>query len=98
MTNSLSAALRSYTGRGVSSFPRRDPEEVQRAAGSTDADQLLVEIEKLLNEMGELQPDWNSHSLGSATTWAEGEMRARHPELDGDALATLAWSWSYDQK
>jgi hypothetical protein len=90
MTNSLAAALRSYTGRGTSPFPRRDPRAV--------AGPVLAEIERLMNEMNELEPDWTSHSLASATAWAEAEMRARHPKLDDDALASLAWCWSYDRK
>lgn len=90
MTKPITAALRSYTGRGASPFPRRD-------AGAV-ASPLLADVEKLLAEMNELEPDWTSHSLGSATAWAEAEMRARHPELEDDALATLAWAWSYSRK
>ena len=91
MTKSVTAALRSYTGRGASPFPRCDPDAVATPL-------LLLEVERLVNEMNELEPEWDLHSLTSATAWAEAEMKARHPELDEDALATLAWSWSYDRK
>jgi hypothetical protein len=88
--NSLTAALRSYTGRDTSPVPLRQPGAVAKA--------LLAEVERLVNEMGQIEPDPNLHSLVSALAWAEAEMKARHPELEEDALATLAWSWSYDWK
>jgi hypothetical protein len=95
MSDPLSTALRLYTGRGVSAHPRQD-----RAAvlGSAVCRPFLTEIEQLLDEVGELRPDWNGHSLASASEWAKAEIKARHPELADDALDTLAWSFSYDHK
>ena len=90
MTNPLTAALRLYTGRGTSPFPRRNPDAVTGP--------LLAEVERLVSELSALEPDWNSHSLATATTWAKAEMKERHPELDEEALASLAWVWSYDRR
>lgn len=98
MTNELAAALRAYTGRDVLPFPQRDREAVMRQVDSVRGASLLAEVEQLFAELLELEPAWSSHSLASATARAKAGLRVRHPELDEDALATLAWAWSYDRR
>jgi hypothetical protein len=90
--NHLSAALRLYTGRGVSAFPLRSPEAL------LGEPELLMTVEGMLVELGGLEPDWHRYDLVSATQWAQGEMKTRHPDLDEDAVETLGWVFSYDWK
>jgi len=90
----LSAALKLYFAEDASSFPTQNPHAVETAFGST----VLSRIEALAAEVGSLKPDWNNHTLASATKWAEGEMKRRHTDLDDGGAATLGWPFSYWNK
>lgn len=90
----LSRALKLYLGRPASPFPSANPEEVRQAFN----DKMVAEVSSLLNEVSALEVDWKSHTLVSATKWAEAEMRSRHSHLGDEALADLGWAFSYSNK
>lgn len=92
--NDMSRALQLYLGRGRSSFPCARADRVREVFD----DAMLEEISRLVKEMDGLPVDWQTHSLISATTWAEAEIRRRHPELDDEAIADLGWAFSYWHK
>lgn len=87
----VSRALSLYLGRSVSPFPCSRPDDVRSGFG----DGMVEKVDRLLNEVGALEVDWKSHSLQSATVWAEAEMRQRHPNLTEAAIADLGWAFSY---
>ncbi|MEH6660809.1 MAG: hypothetical protein V7679_04085 [Parasphingorhabdus sp.] len=94
----LTQALSLYLESATSSWPRCNPEAVINAFGQETGEALNDEIGELLKDLGELQPNWQEHSLQSATKWAEVEILRQHPHLDREATANLGWAFSYWHK
>ena len=84
-------ALALYLGRPASAYQRAQPSKVRNAYG----DDMAKRIIELMEELGALAPDWQTHTLQSATLWAEAEMRRRHPSLNDAAIDDLGWAFSY---
>ena len=91
MDEDLSNAVRLYLGYHSAAFPHAYESAVTERYGSD----LLIRVESIVRDAGDLQPDWALHSLLSAKEWAEAELKRRHPELDDAAVSALGWAFSY---
>ena len=91
MNNELSSAVLLYLGYGYASFPKEDSSAVRARFGSD----LLGRVEAMVREAGELEPEWEKHSLLSATDWAETEVRRRYASLNDAAVSALGRPFSH---
>lgn len=92
----INIALPIYLGAGRSLYPSENIEYLIERFGRELAYEIQPEIDAILYELSELQPDWKLHkSLKSATDWAGNKMRLKHPELNDAAVNALkeAFSW-----
>jgi hypothetical protein len=94
-----SQAVVLYTSSGRSPFPRSDPEAVRNMPVANAAD-LVGYVEALLRDVFDTFPlSWQGphDNLDPAQAVAEVAkiLIERHPELDPEAAAALAWVWSY---
>ncbi len=94
-SNLLSAAVTRFLGYGLSTFPDEDPARLVEAFGTKTATQLESDVTMLLEEFGQLKPDWSTHSLVTAGAWAKDNMRRSHPELSQEALDALEWAFTW---
>jgi hypothetical protein len=95
MDDVLSRAVQLYLGYGSASYPQEDAAAVTEEFGAERGAQILWRAQSVIRDAGDLRPDWKTHSLGSAKEWAEGEMKARYPDLTNGALSALGWAFSY---
>jgi hypothetical protein len=93
-----SEAMILFLGRGISPYPKRDPERLTERFGNGDGFDLIRYVQSVLDEMYDVQPDWSQGDLASETDKALNRVRTNHPELSDDALAALRWSFSWDWK
>lgn len=68
------------------------------AFGPDQGAKLNAQIDTLFCEIDALKPDWQEHSLQSATRWVEAEMARMHPGLEVEAIACLGWAFSFSNK
>ena len=93
--NTLSAALPLYVGYGLTGFPKEDGSRLVEVFGPELGSQLETEIKQLLVELDQLKPDWDAHTLVSASKWASASLRHKYPGLDQTAVASLEWVFSW---
>jgi hypothetical protein len=93
-----SEALILFLGLGITPHPKRDPERVLAKFGDGVGLDLVAYSQAVLTELYNEQPDWNTENLAEATERAVDKVRASHPELSGDAIEALRWSYSWDWK
>jgi hypothetical protein len=85
-------------GRGISPYPKRDPERLTQRFGEELGLDLVQYSEAVLAELYAEPPDWSTDDLKSATENAVQRIRSGHPELSDEALSALGWSFSWDWK
>jgi hypothetical protein len=93
-----SQAVILFSGKGLSPYPKWDPERVTEHFGEEVGLDLVQYVESLLDELYGVQPDWSEGDLVFVTNKAVDRIRKGHPELSEDALAVLGWSFSFDWK
>lgn len=94
----ISRALVAYLGFKTHSFPQHSDTAVAALFPRQDAEALAMAVRRVLEDLRELQPDWDEQDLLQATQWARDSMHQKHPELNDVALDALAWSFSYGWK
>lgn len=92
-----SKAVILYLSVGRSSYPKKDPEALDREFGPEGA-ALRRYVKELLAEMYAIPIDWQAHSYQSGIDAVKAEMHVRHPELSEDAIQALRWDLSYQWK
>lgn len=91
----LNQAISLYLGKGVSPYPKEDSAPVLNKFGKKRGQELVIEIEFLLGELKNIEPDWPKHSLGSGTEWAIAKLREGHPQINSKGAAALDWVYSW---
>lgn len=88
-------AIQRWSGRSISSFPRRDESCVRN----------LPEGEKLLSIVKQLEADfykedttWNNPSLQDAGALAKARFRQLYPNAAMEIADILEWCYTYDFK
>ncbi len=97
MNPELSEAVLVYLGSGTASWPQADTDGVVQRFGER-ATQLNQQIDTILSEAGQFQPNWNETGLMAGSHLLETHLRARRPELSDEAIKAVAWAWSYWNK
>lgn len=95
MTTVVNEGIPLYLGYGVTSYPKEDASRLVQKYGTKVALEIEKEVQSLLTELEQLQPDWNKHTLVSGSKWAVAELRRIHPELDDHAADALEWVYSW---
>jgi hypothetical protein len=78
--------------------PHADLDAVVRILGGGAAERLGPLLKQLVAEAVSWPVDWSLHDLGSASRLVEEGMAGRHPELSSEAIAALAWEFSYSNR
>jgi hypothetical protein len=94
--NELSRAVVAYIGRGEEKFPRARAEKLVELFGK-DAPELESDVRALIRDM-DGSVGTSSADPGEAFRAVKADYAARHPELTDDAVAALAWKWSWDNR
>jgi hypothetical protein len=92
----INQALALFTGYGRSRFPRARTADVAGVFGDAAAAQLRDRILALYEELKRpLAERVGRAGRKSVMERAVEELRLRHPELDEEGLAVLAWAYSF---
>ncbi len=94
----VSAAIVAWTGKGVSSHPRRDERRVIAALGEKRASAVLPVVFELEREFYESDARHTTADLAMMGDVAAERFRRAHPELSDEALAALTWCYTFDHK
>ncbi len=94
----LSRATLLFLGWKIAPFPDHDESRVIKHYGHADGHILVANVCSILSDLMEIVPDWDGHDLGKATTRAIRQIARKYPALNGDVLAALAWTYSYNWK
>ncbi len=92
--NELSQAVVAYIGRGEEKFPRARTEKLVEYFGAA-APELEADVKALIRDVDGMVVS-ASTDPGEAFRLVKSECAKRHPELTEDAVAALAWKWSWD--
>ncbi|MDO7837514.1 hypothetical protein Q4610_20960 [Sphingobium sp. HBC34] len=84
-----------YIGWEIASFPQEDEARVLDRFGPTLGPALVVRVQALLEELQAIQPNWDQHTLVSASNWAVKQLKQKHPQLDEAATSALEWIYSW---
>ena len=90
-----SDALVLYLGGGRLPYPQRSPEVLVETYGLQEGSDLVSYGAGIVDELSEVQPDWDAEDLIAATERAVGIVASRHPELDDRALKLLRAMYSF---
>jgi hypothetical protein len=91
----INTAIPLYIGYGIAPYPKEDISRLVSEFGSDVAQQLEAKVKQLLDELNQIKPDWNSHSLQSGAKWASEQLKRKYPELDPTSIAALEWAFSW---
>ncbi|MGD9796398.1 MAG: hypothetical protein AB7V43_23275 [Acidimicrobiia bacterium] len=97
----MSRAIVAWTGYDASiefGRPDRDPARLVKAFGETAAFDLLPIISALEEEFYASTAYNTVAGFREMAEQAANEFRGRHPELSDEAVAALAWCYSFDWK
>jgi len=99
LTNdAFNEAIILFIGHGINPYPQEDGSRLLNKFGPILGPGLEVKVKKLLKEVDEFKPNWNTQSLVSAGKWAVDEIQKKHPELNQDALDAIFWTYTYGYK
>jgi len=87
-----------WTGHGHSSAPTRDENRLVSEFGPELAANLVPLVRGLEDDFYRSDANLTAPDLGAMAAEASEEFRALHPELSDDAVAALAWCYTYDYK
>jgi hypothetical protein len=91
----LSRAIVAYVQKGSAPSPQSDRSAAAAMFDAHDAENGVRDVEKLLGEALDMPVDWHGKSLGDAGREVAAKMGARHPSLSPEALAALAWAFTF---
>lgn len=91
----INSAVVLFTGFGARSFPHEDADVVREGLPTENAENALKDVEALMAELGSYKPNWDNHTLVSASEWAADQMQSAHPELDAKSIGALKWIFSF---
>lgn len=95
---SASRAVVIWTGYGHSSWPARDENRLVLEFGPELAADLVPRVRRLEVDFYRSDAYLTAPDLGTMAAEASEAFRALHPEISDDAVAALAWCYTYDYK
>jgi hypothetical protein len=90
----LNEAVGLYLGYGISPYPREDASCLAERFGPQEGALLSRQVGELLKELGEVEVDWDQHSLVTGSESAVEQFLAKHPDLTPSAKV-LEWAYSW---
>ena len=94
----LSVAVVVWTGWGETAWPARDEARLVHQYGTDGAARLMPEIRKLEPDFYASDARFVAADLKAMGDVAAADFRRMHPEISEDAVAALAWCYSFDYK
>jgi hypothetical protein len=94
---SISAAIVAWTGYGQFAWPQRDESRVVAKFGN-NAVGLMPHVMALDEDFYSSTANHTVSDLNAMAQQAASEFRERHPEVSSEAIAALAWCYSFDFK
>lgn len=91
----LNDAIQLYVGIGTSQFPKEDDVKVIDQFGAEAAQPLVAGVRSVIDDLQKVQPDWERHTLVSASHWAVEQVSMNHPELTEKSKVALEWLYSW---
>jgi hypothetical protein len=93
--NDLNHAIALYVGWNVSLYPNEDEIRVLSHFGEVEGTKLVERVRLILEELQQIQPNWEEHDLVSASKCAVESLASRHSTLNDEARAALEWIYSW---
>ena len=94
----ISKALIVWLGYGELPWPATSEQRLQDHFGSEVATRLLPTVVSLFEEFYDSDASRFASDLESMAAMASAPFAERHPDLTEEAVAALAWSYTYDFK
>jgi len=94
----LSEVVVVWTGWGETAWPARDEERVAHRFGGASAAELMPEVRKLVDNFYASDARFVVADLKAMGDAAAADFRRLHPDITYDAVAALAWCYSFDYK
>lgn len=91
----LNDAIAVYVGHGVISYPNEDAARVVNRFGKPRGQELVESVRSLLSELDAIKPTWDKNDLATTSRLAVDQLALRHPGLNNEAKAALAWIYSW---
>lgn len=91
----ISSSLIEYLGYGRLTYPRED---MCRALIGVEEDlkkNIADEIEKIMTDANQMQPDWENHDLFSGCKWISEKIGDKYKSLNDEALKAISWAYSF---
>lgn len=93
-----SRAVVVWTGYGRSSWPARDEERLVSEFPLELATELVPVVRRLEDDFYRSDAHLTAPDLETMASVASAAFRTLHPEISDDAVAALAWCYTYDYK
>lgn len=97
-STTLSSAIVIWTGYGHTSWPSRDEARVESAFGTNVATELVPVVRSLEEDFYRSEAHLTAVDLDSMAAEASRRFKQRHPEVSDEAIAALAWCYTFDYK
>jgi hypothetical protein len=94
----LTEAIVLWSGRGESSWPRRETDVLTAWYGQDVGRELAQKVLQLANEFYGSDARLVEGDLVAMGELAAAQFRARHPEIGEAGVEALAWCYMYDHK
>ena len=98
VNHDLSRAIVEWTGRGAAMRPMRHDERVTTGLGPERGAELLAQLDAFKADFYATDAHLTEPTLTAMAARASREFRERHPEISEEAVAALAWCYTYDHK
>ncbi|QIG79280.1 hypothetical protein [Stakelama tenebrarum] len=96
--NDLSRAIALYLNFDNAPQPSTDFDRVEKGLGKRRAAKVKPQLDRAMDILANLRPNWNRMSLDDAAHWAAEEVKAAFPEIDRKAMEAIVWAASYGWK
>ena len=96
--DAVSVAIVVWTGYGQSSWPARDEDRLVSAFGLEHATDLVPLVRRLEDDFFRSDADLTAPDLITMASEASEAFKVLHPDISDEAVAALAWCYTYDYK
>jgi hypothetical protein len=91
----FSSAVVCYLGHKIENSPRQSILRLKLLMGEVYADANIQRLQELLKSLNEIQVDWSTTTLKEGAYKARLEIAKKYPDLEGNALDALEWTYSW---
>lgn len=96
--DAVSLAVVVWTGYGHSSWPARDEDRLVSEFGPELATDLAPLVRRLEDDFYRSDAHLTAPDLRTMASEASNAFQVLHPEITDEAVAALAWCYTYDYK